>query len=282
MTAVISVLNMKGGVGKTTICLNLAHALATRQKKVLIIDFDPQANASGGLLTFDEYEKHRGSRKVISDIFTDLEKIVGPVSKKIPQLLTLDDMKMRARHFPPQGCIDLVPSELELSHVLERSGGSSLEDRLKLMLKGKKQQYDFVLIDCGPTYSVLTNNALKASDYVLIPVKPDPFSARGIPMLLSKIEAHNLAHEGDDTVQVLGIAFSMVEEGLVYQADVKSEILRQHKGVFQTEIRYTEHYSRGLMNRKAIYETTAQSQFTTNFTAFVDEFRQRVGDTDEV
>jgi chromosome partitioning protein len=269
---------MKGGVGKTTICLNLAHVLASQDdQKVLIVDFDPQANASGGLLTFEEYEKHRETRKVISDIFSDLEKIVGPVSKKTTALLTLDDMTIRGRSFPGGGYIDLIPSELELSHVLERSGGSSVEDRLKLVLKGKKNQYDYVLVDCGPTYSVLTNNALKASDSVLIPVKPDPFSARGIPLLLSKIESHNRAHEGEDQVHVLGIVFNMVTETLVYEAGVKGEIYKEHKDVFQTEIRHTEHYSRGLIERKAIFETNAQSQFTINFANFVSEFRKRAG-----
>jgi chromosome partitioning protein len=276
MVKVISVLNMKGGVGKTTICLNLAYALANRKSKVLIVDFDPQANASGGLLAFDEYEKHRDNRKVISDIFTDLEKIVGPVSKKNASLLTLDDMKTRAKSFDSGGYIDLVPSELELSHVLERSGGSSFEDRLKLILRGKKNQYDYVLVDCGPTYSVLTNNALKASDSVLIPVKPDPFSARGIPLLLSKINAHNLAHEGDDKVAVLGIVFNMVDDSLMYQAGVKGDIYREHKDVF-AEIRYAEHYSRAIIERKSIYETNIQAQFTDNFSKFVDEFKARAG-----
>lgn len=241
------------------------------------MDFDPQANASGGLLTFDEYEEHRAKRKVISDIFSDLEKIVGPVSKKNQSLLTLSDMTTRARDFESGGYVDLVPSELELSHVLERSGGSSFEDRLKLILKNKKNQYDFVLIDCGPTYSVLTNNALKASDYVLVPVKPDPFSARGIPLLLSKIESHNAAHDGDDQVKVLGIVFTMVNDSLAYQTGVKAEILTQHKNVFQEEIRAAEYYARALIDRKSIFETNALPQFIANFTGFVDEFRKRTG-----
>jgi len=257
MTKVISILNMKGGVGKTTITLNLAYALANfHHKKILVVDFDPQANASGGLLTYDEYEKHRDTKQVISDIFSDLEKIVGPVSKKNNTLLTLDSMVTNARKFDGGGFIDLVPSELELSTILERSGGSSIEDRLKLILKDKKKKYDFVLIDCGPTYSVLTNNALKASDFILIPVKPDPFSARGIPLLLNKITAHNLAHSGDDLVNVLGIVFSMVDDSHVYVAGVKAEIYREHKNVFQTGIRHSEHFSRGLMENKSIYEPT--------------------------
>lgn len=275
---VVSVLNMKGGVGKTTICLNLACSLAKHyQAKVLIIDFDPQANASSGLLTFEQYEAHREKKKVISAIFSDIEKIVGPVKRKEDKLLTLDQMKMRAKKYRPDGQIDLVPSELELSHVLERAGGASLEDRLKFVLKGKKNQYDFVLIDCGPTYSVLTNNALRASDYVLIPVKPDPFSARGIPLLLNRIEAHNRLNVGEDQVKVLGIVFNMVKEGLVHAAGVRAEIYKEHKNVFRTEISHTEHYPAGIIRRKPIFETTAQSAFTNNFAEFVAEFRKKLG-----
>lgn len=274
---VVSVLNMKGGVGKTTICINLACSLARHHKtKVLIVDFDPQANASGGLLSFDDYEAHRKKGKVVSDIFSDLEQIVAPVSGKKRKTVTLDKMTIRAREYPSGGYIDLVPSELELSYVLERTGGSRVEDRLKLILKGKKEQYDLVLIDCGPTYSVLTNNALKASDYVLIPVKPDSFSARGIPLLLSKIDLHNAASDGDDKVNVLGIVFTMVDESLRYETGVKKEILKQHKNVFQAEIRYAHYYSRALIQRKDISEINAKKQFKTNFSEFVSEFRDRL------
>jgi chromosome partitioning protein len=274
---VVSVLNMKGGVGKTIITLNLAHALASQHsKRVLLVDFDPQANATSGLLDYKDYEEHRKKKRVISDIFTDLEKLVGPVSDKNPKIIKLKDMLIRVRSYEGSGFIDLVPSELELSTILERSGGSSLEDRLKLILRDKKKKYDFVLIDCGPTYSVLTNNALKASDYVLIPVRPDPFSARGIPMLLSKIQAHNLAHTQDDTVTVLGILFTMVNENLQYVSSVKSEILREHSDVFRSEILRNEHYSRALFEHKSIFETPAQKKFKTNFTDFVDEFMERI------
>lgn len=267
---------MKGGVGKTTITLNLAYALAHfHEKKVLVVDFDPQANASGGLLNYAEYERHRKEKKIISDIFSELELLVSPVKKNNEQAITLQEMAVPAREFT-KGKIDLVLSELELSNVLERAGGSSLEDRLKILLRNGKKKYDFVLVDCGPTYSVLTNNALKASDFVLVPVKPDPFSARGIPLLLKKIELHNRAHEDDDKVQILGIVFSMVREGVEYATTVKGEILREHKNVFQSEIRYTEHYSRGLLDQKTIFEVNSQDPFKKNFEGFAAEVLSRL------
>lgn len=207
-TNTVSILNMKGGVGKTTITFNLAYFLANEHNaKVLAIDFDPQANLSSGFLTYDAYQNHRRNRKVISDIFTQIEHIVGPVSQKNQKLITLEDMVVRVKNFSGGGFIDLIPSELELSSVLERTGGNNIEDRLKLILKDKKNRYNYILIDCSPTYSVLTNNCLKASDYILIPVKPDPFSARGIPLLQNKIDIHNRANTNEDQVRVLGIIF---------------------------------------------------------------------------
>ncbi len=274
-TKVISILNMKGGVGKTTLTINLAYTLAAEHnKKVLVIDFDPQANTSSAFMTYDKYDKHRKTKKVISDVFTDIRSIVGPVSttSKEKKLLSLEDMTHRVKSFGTTSYIDVVPSELELSSVLERAGGSNIEDRVKIILRDKKQKYDLVLIDCSPTYSVLTNNALKASDYVLIPVKPDPFSARGIPLLLEKIGSHNLANSKEDQVQPLGIVFTMVDDSLKYVLGVKAEILRQHNNVFRNEILYNEHYSRALFENKSIIESMAQNRFKDNFRDFTKEF----------
>ncbi len=272
---------MKGGVGKTTISFNLAHALARKEQKILVVDFDPQANCSGAFLTFEEYKHHLEKKKVVSDIFSELELIVSPVAGKAEPAITLNDMVTRVRDFDAGGLIDLVPSQLELAMILERSGGASLEDRLKLVLNKSKLKYDYVIIDCGPTYSILTNNALKASDYVLIPVKPDPFSARGIPMLLSKIDLHNLSHTGDDKVGVLGIVFSMVQRNLRYVDSVKAEIFREHTGVFEAQIDFTHMYSRALIDNKSIFETNARLKHKDNFVKFADELMKRVEKLEE-
>ena len=274
---VTSIINMKGGVGKTMITTNLAYFLAHEKgKRILIIDFDPQANSSSAYLTFEKYEQFLEDRRVISEIFTDIDKIVGPVTKKNPKLLTLDDIIVNIYKTQRAGLIALIPSELELSKVLERAGGGALEERLKLLLSPKKERYDFVLIDCSPTYSVLTTNALRASDNVLIPVKPDPFSARGIPMLLNKISQYNKLAP-DNKVTILGIVFNMVKDNLKYMDSVKGQILTNHQNVFRTEILATEHYSKGLMDNKMIFETNAQETFKTNFRNFGNEYLQKVG-----
>lgn len=276
MSNVISIINMKGGVGKTTLTINLGYYLACMQnKKVLVIDFDPQANSSSAFLTYNKYDKFLDERKVISEIFTDIDRIVGPVTKKNPKLLTLNDLIVNLKSTPKGGKLDIIISELELSKVLERTGGGAIEERLKILLEAKKERYDYVLIDCSPTYSVLTNNALIASDYILIPVKPDPFSARGIPMLISKIDQHNSVHK-DKPVKVLGIVFNLIKDDLKYMDTVKAQIIKEYKNVFQTEIRACEHYSKGLMKNKTIFETTAQKTFKNNFIAFCQEFEKRI------
>lgn len=276
MCDVISVINMKGGVGKTTITINLAYYLAYfEKKKVLIIDFDPQSNSSSAYLTYEKYEELLEERKVVSEIFTDIDRIVGPVTKKNEKLLTLSNLAINVRKTQDGGKIDIVISELELSKVLERSGGVAIEERLTKILENKKKSYDYVLIDCSPTYSVLTNNALNATDYVLIPVKPDPFSARGIPMLLNKITQHNTLHK-EKEVKILGIIFNLIKEDLRYMDSVKAQIMTSYPNVFQTELAVCEYYSKGLMNNKMIYETQAQHWFKEGFTSFAKEFIQRL------
>ena len=283
MCNVVSIINMKGGVGKTTLTINLAYYLAYfENQKVLIIDFDPQSNSSSAYITYNRYEELLDERKVISEIFTDIDRIIGPVSSRNPKLLTLSDLSVNVRTTKDKGKIDIVVSELELSKVLERSGGAAIEERLAKILEEKKKAYDYVLIDCSPTYSVLTNNALMASDFVLIPVKPDPFSARGIPMLLKKIEQHNRLHN-DKKVEVLGIVFNLIKEDLKYMDSVKAQIMATYPNVFQTEISVCEYYSKGLMENKTIYETSAQYWFKDEFTAFAKEFIEKLekGDVDE-
>jgi chromosome partitioning protein len=273
---IISIVNMKGGVGKTSICLNLAYWLAEKKgKKVLVVDFDPQSNISEGLLTFDKYKSHVESKKVISDIFTDLHKIVGPVSDKKEKLITLEDMVCNVKKYQNGGKIDLIPSELELCQVLERPIGKMSETRLKLILKDKKDKYDFVLIDCGPTYSLLTTNALNASNYVLIPVKPDSFSIRGIPLMVKQIETHNRASDNQDKVKICGIVFTLVKK-LKYVDSIKGEVLRVHKDIFPVEIKYSEHYPIGTIKNLPIYKTTARKKYIANFEEFVTEFMKRI------
>lgn len=277
MVKTVSIVNMKGGVGKTTLCLNLAHWLVEeKNKKVLVIDFDPQSNASEGLLSYQDYDDHVKNKKVISDIFTDIHKIVSPVKSKDgkDEQIKLENMLCEVKKGNNGGKLDLVPSELELCHTLERPISGHSEDRLRLILQNRKNRYDYILIDCGPTYSLLTINALKASDYVLIPVKPDPFSTRGIPMMINQINDHNLASTEENKVKILGIVLTLVKD-LTTMDSIKAEILRVHSDVFQNEILHCEWYPRALIENTSIFHSKSLKKFKNNFKDFAEEFIQK-------
>lgn len=159
---IISVLNHKGGVGKTTSTSNIAGALKMLGKKVLVIDVDPQANLTMSLGLREKYDKN----------------IYGALSKKydLPILTNVDG-------------IDVVPSTLDLVGAeIELLQAHGREFRLRRLLEPIKNKYDFILIDCPPNLGVLTSNALTASDGIIVPVEAAYFAMEGLAKLLEVID----------------------------------------------------------------------------------------------
>ena len=166
MGKIISLANQKGGVGKTTTTINLAASLAVLEKKVLIIDADPQANATSGL-GFD-------LKNIQSSIY---ECIVDEVeAEKVILKTDIANLDIIPSH------IDLVGAEIEMLNLPNR------EKVLKSAIEHLKESYDFILIDCSPSLGLITVNALTASDSVIIPVQCEYFALEGISKLLNTIK----------------------------------------------------------------------------------------------
>ena len=227
MGKVIAIANQKGGVGKTTTAINLAASLAVLEKKVLIIDADPQANCTSGL----GFEL-RNIEKSVYDCLTDEGEPKDVILKT-----STDGLDIIPSH------IDLVGAEIELLNVEGR------EYKMKAFLDKVRDQYDYILIDCSPSLGLLTVNALSAADAVIIPVQCEYFALEGLGKLLNTVKMIQARLNPD--LQIEGFLGTMYDSRLRLANQIYDEVKRHFqelvfKTIIQRNVKLSEAPSHGL------------------------------------
>ena len=213
MGKIIAIANQKGGVGKTTTAVNLASALGVLEKKVLLVDADPQANATSGLGVVLE-EGHPGTYELLEHI--------EDVSKTI--------LKTNSTN------VDIVPSHIDLvATEIELVDKEDRELMLKKALVKVASQYDYILIDCAPSLGLITLNALTAANSVIIPIQCEYFALEGLGKLLNTIKSVQKIHNAD--LDIEGLLLTMYDTRLRLSNQVVEEV-KKHFGkmVFKTII----------------------------------------------
>ena len=248
MGKIIAIANQKGGVGKTTTSVNLAASLGVLEKKVLLIDADPQANATSGL-GIDVESVELGTYQLFDPAIRPEDAIIKTQSP---------NLEIIPAH------IDLVAIEIELVDQEDR------EYMLKKAISHLKDSYDYVLIDCAPSLGLLTLNALTAADSVIIPIQCEYFALEGLGKLLNTIKSVQKIH--NKNLDIEGLLLTMYDSRLRLSNQVVEEVQKHfNEMVFETIIQRNVRLSEAPSYGESIINYDAGSKGATNYLSLAHE-----------
>ncbi len=248
MGKIIAIANQKGGVGKTTTSVNLAASLGVLEKKVLLIDADPQANATSGL-GIDVESVEIGTYQLLEHTNTAKE---AAIPTETPNLDIIP------------AHIDLVAIEIELVDKDER------EYMLKKAISDVKDMYDYILIDCAPSLGLLTLNALTAADAVIIPIQCEYFALEGLGKLLNTIKSVQKIH--NKNLDIEGLLLTMYDSRLRLSNQVVDEVQKHFNDmVFSTIIQRNVKLSEAPSYGENIINYDASSKGASNYLSLAKE-----------
>lgn len=282
MTKVLSLINMKGGVGKTTLAMQLAHTAASNNMRTLAVDLDPQSNLSQALMGPRAYVQHLAEKKPsVVQIFD--EYVPSDARNGSPRLLDIADIVVKGVGQGASSMLDLIPSRLELSRTLKNPHGK--ERRLAKALAQIRKKYDLIIIDCAPTESVLTDAAYFASRYIIVPIKPEFMATIGLPLLARSLHEFQLEND-DHEIEIAGLVFnhsstySAGPEGQQSIEEVTTEAEKHGWPIFLNRIRYSASYAKSAREGTPLSWTSyARLDVIQSFGRFAEEVFDQIGVT---
>ena len=248
MGKIISVSNQKGGVGKTTTALNLSACLGILEQKVLLIDLDPQANATSGIGI--DLKKIKHSSYQLLEHTEKVENII--IKSNTPNL-------------------DIIPSTIDLVAIeLELVNHPNREFMLKKALDSIKDNYDYIIIDCAPSLGLITLNALTASNSVIIPIQCEYFALEGLGKLLNTIKSIQKIH--NQNLNIEGLLLTMYDSRLRLSNQVVEEVRKHfHNMVFKTIIQRNVTLGEAPSHGKNIIDYDSTSKGAKNYIKLAHE-----------
>lgn len=267
MTVVVSCVNLKGGVGKTAIAVNFAAFCGRKGFKTLLVDLDPQTNATFSSISPQKWADHKKNKGTVADLLG-----VRNTDHAEGNSATAADVILKGV-FPG---VDLVPSDLSLFTIdLDIGARTARETLLKKALKGVMESYDIVVCDCPPNLTLPTQNALAISTHYVVPVSPDFLSSLGIALLIRRVKKFGEDMERD--IKNAGIVLSRVGRPSTFRDQTTADLRKQFSGnMLKSEIKERSVVTEATAKNKSVFEM-GDASASKEFSDFSEELLKKVG-----